>query len=164
MCFPQTRQLIEELTELPVMVELSSDFLDRSTPIFRDDVAFFISQSGKSTLCAVALSVCMEVMQWQKDVLHQQFEREQQPDNHGMECQMCQCAWYCESLHQSSSHALWHKCPIEHTMYMYSILHVSREISFLLYRRNCRYIECTALLQSARSSSCWHNEHCGKYN
>lgn len=43
----QTRQLIEELTELPVMVELASDFLDRNTPVFRDDVAFFISQSGK---------------------------------------------------------------------------------------------------------------------
>ena len=28
------------------MVELASDFLDRSTPIFRDDVAFFVSQSG----------------------------------------------------------------------------------------------------------------------
>ena len=37
----QTRQLLEELTELPVMVELSSDFLDHNTPIFRDDVAFF---------------------------------------------------------------------------------------------------------------------------
>ena len=43
----QTRQVVEELTELPVMVELASDFLDRNTPIFRDDVAFFISQSGK---------------------------------------------------------------------------------------------------------------------
>lgn len=43
----QTRQLMEELTELPVVVELASDFLDRSTPIFRDDVCFFISQSGK---------------------------------------------------------------------------------------------------------------------
>ena len=40
--FNQTRQLIEELTELPVMVELASDFLDRETPIFRDDVCFFI--------------------------------------------------------------------------------------------------------------------------
>ena len=37
---------MEELTELPVIVELASDFLDRSTPIFRDDVCFFISQSG----------------------------------------------------------------------------------------------------------------------
>lgn len=35
------------------MVELASDFLDRSTPIFRDDVCFFISQSGKfyHTIC-----------------------------------------------------------------------------------------------------------------
>lgn len=45
-----TRQLLEELTELPVMVELASDFLDRSTPIFRDDVCFFISQSGKNII------------------------------------------------------------------------------------------------------------------
>jgi glucosamine--fructose-6-phosphate aminotransferase (isomerizing) len=42
-----TRQLLEELTELPVMVELASDFLDRKTPVFRDDVCFFISQSGE---------------------------------------------------------------------------------------------------------------------
>ena len=41
-----TRQIMEELTELPVMVELASDFLDRNTPIFRDDICFFISQSG----------------------------------------------------------------------------------------------------------------------
>jgi len=41
-----TRQLLEELTELPVMIDLASDFLDRNTPIFRDDVCFFISQSG----------------------------------------------------------------------------------------------------------------------
>ncbi|CAF3946305.1 unnamed protein product [Rotaria sp. Silwood2] len=33
-----TRQLLEELSELPVMVELASDFLDRNTPVFRDDV------------------------------------------------------------------------------------------------------------------------------
>ena len=44
--FFQTRQLLEELSELPVVVELASDFLDRATPIFRDDVCFFISQSG----------------------------------------------------------------------------------------------------------------------
>lgn len=44
-----TRQLLEELTELPVMVELASDFLDRYTPVFRDDVCFFLSQSGMSS-------------------------------------------------------------------------------------------------------------------
>ena len=43
-----SRQLLEELTELPVMVDLASDFLDRNTPIFRDDVCFFISQSGET--------------------------------------------------------------------------------------------------------------------
>lgn len=46
----QTRQVLEELTELPVMVELASDFLDRNTPVFRDDVCFFISQSGGVTI------------------------------------------------------------------------------------------------------------------
>jgi len=53
-----TRQLIEELTELPVMVELASDFLDRNTPIFRDDVCFFISQSGETADTLQALRYC----------------------------------------------------------------------------------------------------------
>lgn len=52
------RQLIEEMTELPVMVELSSDFLDRQTPIFRDDVCFFISQSGETADTLMALRYC----------------------------------------------------------------------------------------------------------
>jgi len=34
------------MTEVPTTVELASDFLDRRTPIFRDDVCIFISQSG----------------------------------------------------------------------------------------------------------------------
>lgn len=33
------------------MVELASDFLDRNTPVFRDDVCFFLSQSGMVALC-----------------------------------------------------------------------------------------------------------------
>ena len=49
-----TRQVLEELTELPVMVELASDFLDRNTPVFRDDVCFFISQSGKGCRFSLA--------------------------------------------------------------------------------------------------------------
>ncbi|KAK6633924.1 Glutamine--fructose-6-phosphate aminotransferase [isomerizing] 2 [Polyplax serrata] len=53
-----TRQLLEELTELPVMVELASDFLDRSTPVFRDDVCFFISQSGETADTLMALRFC----------------------------------------------------------------------------------------------------------
>uniref|UniRef100_A0A915IX03 SIS domain-containing protein n=1 Tax=Romanomermis culicivorax TaxID=13658 RepID=A0A915IX03_ROMCU len=53
-----TRQIVEELTELPVMVELASDFLDRLTPIFRDDVCFFISQSGETADTLNALHYC----------------------------------------------------------------------------------------------------------
>ncbi|XP_068130907.1 glutamine--fructose-6-phosphate aminotransferase [isomerizing] 1 isoform X2 [Hyperolius riggenbachi] len=55
-----TRQVLEELTELPVMVELASDFLDRSTPVFRDDVCFFISQSGETADTLLALRYCKE--------------------------------------------------------------------------------------------------------
>ncbi|NP_001080483.1 glutamine-fructose-6-phosphate transaminase 2 L homeolog [Xenopus laevis] len=55
-----TRQILEELTELPVMVELASDFLDRSTPVFRDDVCFFISQSGETADTLLALRYCKE--------------------------------------------------------------------------------------------------------
>lgn len=51
----QTRQILEELTELPVMVELASDFLDRNTPVFRDDVCFFISQSGANNTCNLGI-------------------------------------------------------------------------------------------------------------
>ncbi len=53
-----TRQVLEELTELPVMVDLASDFLDRRTPIFRDDVCFFISQSGETIDTLLALRYC----------------------------------------------------------------------------------------------------------
>ncbi|XP_059379797.1 glutamine--fructose-6-phosphate aminotransferase [isomerizing] 1-like [Carassius carassius] len=55
-----TRQILEELTELPVMVELASDFLDRNTPVFRDDVCFFISQSGETADSLLALRYCKE--------------------------------------------------------------------------------------------------------
>uniref|UniRef100_A0A8C5HJ94 glutamine--fructose-6-phosphate transaminase (isomerizing) n=1 Tax=Gouania willdenowi TaxID=441366 RepID=A0A8C5HJ94_GOUWI len=55
-----TRQVLEELTELPVMVELASDFLDRNTPVFRDDVCFFLSQSGETADSLMALRYCKE--------------------------------------------------------------------------------------------------------
>ena len=42
-----TRQLLEELSDVPVVIELGSDFLDRLCPVFRDDVCIFISQSGE---------------------------------------------------------------------------------------------------------------------
>lgn len=53
-----TRQLVEELTSLPVSIELASDFLDRGTPIFRDDTCFFISQSGETADTLQALEYC----------------------------------------------------------------------------------------------------------
>ncbi|CAF0764622.1 unnamed protein product [Brachionus calyciflorus] len=55
-----TRQLLEELSELPVMVELASDFLDRNTPVFRDDVCVFISQSGETADTILALRYCKQ--------------------------------------------------------------------------------------------------------
>jgi glucosamine--fructose-6-phosphate aminotransferase (isomerizing) len=53
-----TRALLEELTELPVMLDLASEFLDRDTPVFRDDVCFFISQSGETADTLNALRAC----------------------------------------------------------------------------------------------------------
>ncbi|KDD72869.1 hypothetical protein H632_c2794p0, partial [Helicosporidium sp. ATCC 50920] len=42
------RQTMEELTELPCVLELSIDLLDRRCPIFRDDTCVFVSQSGET--------------------------------------------------------------------------------------------------------------------
>jgi len=53
-----TRQLLEEMTQMPVMVDLASDFLDRNTPIFRDDTCIFISQSGETADTLSALRYC----------------------------------------------------------------------------------------------------------
>eukprot|EP00043_Microstomoeca_roanoka_P017568 m.183981 g.183981 ORF g.183981 m.183981 type:complete len:693 (-) comp16661_c6_seq2:397-2475(-) len=53
-----TRQFLEEMTELPVIVDIASDFLDRNCPIFRDDVCFFISQSGETADTLKALRYC----------------------------------------------------------------------------------------------------------
>jgi len=55
-----TRAIFEELTEIPVSVELASDFLDRKTPIFRDDVCMFLSQSGETADTILALRYCLE--------------------------------------------------------------------------------------------------------
>ncbi|XP_049850412.1 glutamine--fructose-6-phosphate aminotransferase [isomerizing] 2-like [Schistocerca gregaria] len=53
-----SRQLLEELTTLPVSAEIASDFLDRSPPIFRDDTCFFVSQSGETADTLRALEYC----------------------------------------------------------------------------------------------------------
>lgn len=52
------RALLEKSTDRPVQVEIASDFLDRSPPIFRDDVCIFISQSGETADTLQALHYC----------------------------------------------------------------------------------------------------------
>lgn len=54
------RQLFEELVQLPTNVENSSDFLDRPTPIFRDDTCIFVSQSGETADTIQALKKCKD--------------------------------------------------------------------------------------------------------
>lgn len=55
-----TRSIFEELTEIPVSVELASDFLDRRSPVFRDDTCVFVSQSGETADTMLALQYCLE--------------------------------------------------------------------------------------------------------
>lgn len=67
---------MEELTELPVVLELASDFLDRETPIFRDDVCFFISQSGETADTLNALRLVLEFfLTSSRTVLSQNFRK-----------------------------------------------------------------------------------------
>ncbi len=42
------RQTVEELTDMPVSMEMASDLMDRRCPIFRDDMCVFVSQSGET--------------------------------------------------------------------------------------------------------------------
>ncbi|KAM7219373.1 hypothetical protein V8F06_005272 [Rhypophila decipiens] len=54
------RGVFEELAEIPIAVELASDFLDRQAPIFRDDTCVFVSQSGETADSLLALRYCLE--------------------------------------------------------------------------------------------------------
>lgn len=42
------RSLMEQLADIPVQMELASDMVDRRAPIYRDDTAIFVSQSGET--------------------------------------------------------------------------------------------------------------------
>ncbi|BFZ62781.1 glutamine--fructose-6-phosphate transaminase (isomerizing) [Saitoella coloradoensis] len=55
-----TRAIFEELSEIPISVELASDFLDRRSPVFRDDTCVFVSQSGETADSILALRYCLE--------------------------------------------------------------------------------------------------------
>lgn len=52
------RAFLEEVTELPIDIELASDFMDRQCPIFRDDTCFFVSQSGETADTLNTLRYC----------------------------------------------------------------------------------------------------------
>ena len=54
------RGIFEELVEIPIVVELASDFLDRQAPVFRDDTCVFVSQSGETADSLMALRYCLE--------------------------------------------------------------------------------------------------------
>ena len=95
------RQLMEELTELPVILELASDFLDRQTPIFRDDVCFFISQSGETADTLLALRwVDHAVLKFEKSFeilkMHLSFS------HHTQRFQVLQAAW--STAHRHHQH------------------------------------------------------------
>eukprot|EP01059_Diplonema_ambulator_P002182 TRINITY_DN11823_c0_g2_i2.p1 TRINITY_DN11823_c0_g2~~TRINITY_DN11823_c0_g2_i2.p1 ORF type:complete len:409 (+),score=86.28 TRINITY_DN11823_c0_g2_i2:347-1573(+) len=52
------RAILEELLEIPVTVELASDFMDREPPVFRDDAICFVSQSGETADTLRCLEYC----------------------------------------------------------------------------------------------------------
>ncbi|KAI9645690.1 glutamine--fructose-6-phosphate transaminase (isomerizing) [Ciborinia camelliae] len=54
------RGIFEELVEIPIVVELASDFLDRKAPVFRDDTMVFVSQSGETADSLMALKFCLD--------------------------------------------------------------------------------------------------------
>ncbi|KAK4512407.1 uncharacterized protein ATC70_003106 [Mucor velutinosus] len=55
-----TRSIFEELNQIGTQAELASDFLDRASPIFRDDVCVFVSQSGETADTILAMRYCLE--------------------------------------------------------------------------------------------------------
>lgn len=52
--------VFERLANRPVHVELASDFLDRRPPVYRDDVCFFVSQSGETADTLEVLRYCRD--------------------------------------------------------------------------------------------------------
>ncbi|PUZ62834.1 hypothetical protein GQ55_3G018500 [Panicum hallii var. hallii] len=54
------RPFVEELTGIPVTMEVASDLLDRQGPIYREDTAVFVSQSGETADTLHALDYALE--------------------------------------------------------------------------------------------------------
>lgn len=54
------RPIMEELSGIPVTMEIASDLLDRQGPIYREDTAVFVSQSGETADTLLALQYALE--------------------------------------------------------------------------------------------------------
>ncbi|KAJ8747896.1 hypothetical protein K2173_012786 [Erythroxylum novogranatense] len=54
------RPILEELSGVPVTMEIASDLLDRQGPIYREDTAVFVSQSGETADALQALEYALE--------------------------------------------------------------------------------------------------------
>ncbi|EYU27021.1 hypothetical protein MIMGU_mgv1a002348mg [Erythranthe guttata] len=54
------RPILEELSGIPVTMEIASDLLDRQGPIYREDTTVFVSQSGETADTLLALEYALE--------------------------------------------------------------------------------------------------------
>ncbi|CAI9117548.1 OLC1v1018950C1 [Oldenlandia corymbosa var. corymbosa] len=54
------RPFVEELSGIPVTMEVASDLVDRQGPIYREDTAVFVSQSGETADTLQALDYALE--------------------------------------------------------------------------------------------------------
>lgn len=54
------RPIVEELSGVPVTMEIASDLLDRQGPIYREDTAIFVSQSGETADTLLALQYALD--------------------------------------------------------------------------------------------------------
>lgn len=54
------RPLFESLADIPVVLEIASDFMDRGCTVFRDDTVVFVSQSGETADTLAALRYCKQ--------------------------------------------------------------------------------------------------------
>ncbi|KAJ8425333.1 hypothetical protein Cgig2_018950 [Carnegiea gigantea] len=54
------RPILEELSGIPVTMEIASDLLDRQGPIYREDTAVFVSESGETADTLQALEYALE--------------------------------------------------------------------------------------------------------
>eukprot|EP00667_Euglena_gracilis_P004999 EG_transcript_5028 len=52
------RSVLEEMAEIPVHLEMASDFADRRPPMFRDDIGCFVSHTGENPDVLSALQYC----------------------------------------------------------------------------------------------------------